>query len=231
MDGASKFVRGDAISAIVLIVINITVGLAIGVMRTKISLENAFSTFATLTIGDGLVSQIPALLISMAAGIVVTKGATEGKVQGALARATGSSPGLLIITGSAIGLLALLPACRRSRSWRSPVLAGVLAWHQLNKRQVEAVDIPAARTRSRSGRERLPRLDPVRVELGYGLLDLVSNGSQPLPEQIKGLRRAMASDLGFVLPSVRIQDNMELGPYNYAVALKDISAGTGELRP
>nr|WP_294514213.1 flagellar biosynthesis protein FlhA [uncultured Rhodopila sp.] len=231
MDGASKFVRGDAISAIVLIVINITVGLAIGVMRTKISLENAFSTFATLTIGDGLVSQIPALLISMAAGIVVTKGATDGKVQGVLSGQLGSSPGLLIITGAAIGLLALLPGLPTVPFLAIAVLAGVLAWHQLNKRQVEAAEIPAPPADPEAGRERLPSLDPVRVELGYGLLDLVSNGSQPLPEQIKGLRRAMASDLGFVLPSVRIQDNMELGPYNYAVALKDISAGTGELRP
>nr|WP_294527970.1 flagellar biosynthesis protein FlhA [uncultured Rhodopila sp.] len=231
MDGASKFVRGDAISALVLIVINITVGLAIGVMRTKISLENAFSTFATLTIGDGLVSQIPALLISMAAGIVVTKGATEGKVQGVLSGQLGSSPGLLIITGSAIGLLALLPGLPTIPFLSIAALAGVLAWHQLNKRQAEAAEVPAPPPDPEAGRERLPSLDPVRVELGYGLLDLVSNGSQPLPEQIKGLRRAMATDLGFVLPSVRIQDNMELGPYNYAVALKDISAGTGELRP
>ena len=231
MDGASKFVRGDAISAIVLIVINITVGLAIGVMRTKISLENAFSTFATLTIGDGLVSQIPALLISMAAGIVVTKGATEGKVQGVLSGQLGASPGLLIIAGSAVGLLSLLPGLPTVPFLAIAVLAGVLAWHQLNKRQVEAAEIPPPPPDPEAGRDRPPSLDPVRVELGYGLLDLVSNGTQPLPEQIKGLRRAMASDLGFVLPSVRIQDNMELGPYNYAVALKDISAGTGELRP
>jgi flagellar biosynthesis protein FlhA len=231
MDGASKFVRGDAISAIVLIVINITVGLAIGVMRTKISLENAFSTFATLTIGDGLVSQIPALLISMAAGIVVTKGATEGKVQGVLSGQLGASPGLLIIAGSAVGLLSLLPGLPTVPFLAIAVLAGVLAWHQLNKRQVEAAEVPPPPPDPEAGRERFPSLDPVRVELGYGLLDLVSAGAQPLPEQIKGLRRAMASDLGFVLPSVRIQDNMELGPYNYAVALKDISAGTGELRP
>jgi flagellar biosynthesis protein FlhA len=231
MDGASKFVRGDAISALVLIVINITVGLGIGVMRTKISLDNAFSTFATLTIGDGLVSQIPALLISMAAGIVVTKGATEGKVQGVLSGQLGASPGLLIIAGSAVGLLALLPGLPTVPFLAIAALAGVVAWHQLNKRQVEAAEVPPPPPDPEAGRERLPQLDPVRVELGYGLLDLVSNGSQPLPEQIKGLRRAMASDLGFVLPSVRIQDNMELGPYNYAVALKDISAGTGELRP
>ncbi len=153
MDGASKFVRGDAISAIVLIVINITVGLAIGVMRTKISLENAFSTFATLTIGDGLVSQIPALLISMAAGIVVTKGATEGKVQGVLGGQLGSSPGLLIITGSAVGLLALLPGLPTVPFLAIAALAGVLAWHQLNKRQVEAAEIPAPPPDPEGGRE------------------------------------------------------------------------------
>ena len=232
MDGASKFVRGDAISAIILTVINITVGLAIGVMRTKISLENAFSTFATLTIGDGLVSQIPALLISMAAGIVVTKGATDGKVQGALTGQLGSSPSLLIITGLAVGMLALMPGLPTIPFLGIAGLAGAAAWGQIGKkRRAEAVETPAPAPDPDGGRERLPLLDPVRIELGYGLLDLVSNGQQPLPDQIKGLRRAMASDLGFVLPSVRIQDNMELEPYKYAVALKDISAGTGELRP
>src|SRR5208283_5435957 len=231
MDGASKFVRGDAISALVLTLINITVGLAIGILRTRLSLENAFATFATLTIGDGLVSQIPALLISMAAGIVVTKGATDGKVHGALTGQLGSSPSLLIITGLAVGLLSLLPGLPTIPFLCIAGLAGVSAWSRLNKQQTEAAEIPAPPGDPEAGRERLPSLDAVRIELGYGLLDLVSNGTQPLPEQIKGLRRAMASDLGFVLPSVRIQDNMELGPYSYAVALKDISAGTGELRP
>jgi flagellar biosynthesis protein FlhA len=231
MDGASKFVRGDAISALILTVINITVGLAIGVMRTKISLENAFTSFATLTIGDGLVSQIPALLISMAAGIVVTKGATEGKVQGALTGQLGASPSLLVITGSAAGLLALLPGLPALPFLFIAGFAGAGAWTQFTRQQAAAAEPPALPVDPNMGRERPPALDTVRIELGYGLLDLVSNGSQPLPEQIKGLRRAMASDLGFVLPSVRIQDNMELGTYNYAVALKDISAGTGELRP
>jgi flagellar biosynthesis protein FlhA len=231
MDGASKFVRGDAISAVILTVINITVGLAIGVMRTKISLENAFGTFATLTIGDGLVSQIPALLVSMAAGIVVSKGATDGKVHGALTGQLGASPSLLVITGSGVGLLALLPGLPTLPFLAIAGLAGLAAWSRFAKRQAEAAEPPALPADPDAGRERLPALDTVRIELGYGLLDLVSNGMQPLPEQIKGLRRAMANDLGFVLPSVRIQDNMELGTYNYAVALKDISAGTGELRP
>ncbi|MFL5285034.1 MAG: flagellar biosynthesis protein FlhA [Rhodopila sp.] len=231
MDGASKFVRGDAIAAIILTVINITVGLAIGVMRTKISLENAFASFATLTIGDGLVSQIPALLVSMAAGIVVSKGASEDKLHGALTGQLGASPSLLVITGSGVGLLALLPGLPTVPFLTIAGLAGLAAWSQFAKRQAEAAAPPALPPDPEAGRERLPSLDPVRIELGYGLLDLVGSGTQPLPEQIKGLRRAMANDLGFVLPSVRIQDNMELGTYNYAVALKDISAGAGELRP
>ncbi|PPQ26178.1 flagellar biosynthesis protein FlhA [Rhodopila globiformis] len=231
MDGASKFVRGDAIAAVILTVINITVGLAIGVLRTKITLENAFASFATLTIGDGLVSQIPALLVSLAAGIVVSKGATDGKIHGALIGQLGASPSLLVITGSGVGLLALLPGLPTVPFLAIAGLAGLAAWAQFARRQAEAAEPVVLPPEPDAGRERLPTLDAVRVELGYGLLDLVSNGNQPLPEQIKGLRRAMASDLGFILPSVRIQDNMELGTYNYAVALKDIPAGNGELRP
>jgi flagellar biosynthesis protein FlhA len=231
MDGASKFVRGDAVSAVVLTIVNITVGFGVGVIRTQMSFENAFSTFVTLTVGDGLVSQIPALLVSMAAGIVVAKGGTEGRVRGALTGQLGARPSVLIIAGLAVGLLALLPSVPTIPFLVISGLAGLSGWWQIGPRKADLAIPSEAKADPELGRERLPTLDAIRIELGCGLLDLVSSGPHSLPEQIRGLRRAMASNLGFILPSVRIQDNIELEPYTYAVVLKDIAAGKGELRP
>ncbi|WP_254073281.1 flagellar biosynthesis protein FlhA [Acidisphaera sp. S103] len=231
MDGASKFVRGDAISALVITLINIFGGLAMGLVRAHMSVESALATYSTLTIGDGLVSQIPALLVSTAAGIVVSKGAIEGKMHGKLAMQLGSHVNPLMIAAAASGVLALLPGLPTMPFLAVSVLAGAAAWHRFNTRNVAlaaAVPIVQPPDTSVTG---ISVLDVVRVELGYGLLELASGMGHQIPEQIKRLRRALATDLGFVLPSVRIQDNVELEPYNYVFALKEISAGNGELRP
>jgi len=231
MDGASKFVRGDAISALVITLINIFGGLAMGLLRSHMSIQDAFQTFTTLTIGDGLVSQIPALLVSTAAGIVVSKGAIEGKMHGKLASQLGSSVNPLMLASGAAGILALLPGLPTTPFLLVSVLAGGAAWHRFSARAAELAAAVPAVAAPEAALTQVSLLDVVRVELGYGLLDLASGMGQQLPEQIKRLRRALATDLGFVLPSVRIQDNVELDPYNYVFALKEISAGTGQLRP
>ena len=231
MDGASKFVRGDAISALIITLINIFGGLAMGLIRSHMSLDSALSTYTTLTVGDGLVSQIPALLVSTAAGIVVSKGAIEGKMHGKLASQLGSSPNPLMIASAAAGVLALLPGLPTMPFLLVSTLSGAAAWHRFNARNAEReAAIPVVPPLD-SPPPILSSLDIVRVELGYGLLELASGGQQQLPEQIKRLRRALATELGFVLPSVRIQDNVELEPNNYVFALKEIAAGKGELRP
>ena len=231
MDGASKFVRGDAISALIITLINIFGGLAMGLIRSHMSLDSALSTYTTLTVGDGLVSQIPALLVSTAAGIVVSKGAIEGKMHGKLASQLGSSPNPLMIASAASGVLALLPGLPTMPFLLVSTLSGAAAWQRFNARKAEReAEIPAAPP-PESALPVVSSLDVVRVELGYGLLELASGGQQQLPEQIKRLRRALATELGFVLPSVRIQDNVELEPNNYVFALKEIAAGKGELRP
>ena len=231
MDGASKFVRGDAISALIITLINIFGGLAMGLLRSHMSLESALSTYTTLTVGDGLVSQIPALLVSTAAGIVVSKGAIEGQMHGKLASQLGSSPNPLMIASAAAGVLALLPGLPTLPFLLVSTLSGAAAWHRFNARNAELqAAVPVAPPPDNSSPV-LSALDVVRVELGYGLLELASGGQQQLPEQIKRLRRALAAELGFVLPSVRIQDNVELEPNNYVFALKEIAAGKGELRP
>jgi flagellar biosynthesis protein FlhA len=230
MDGASKFVRGDAISALVITLINIFGGLAMGTMRAHMSIGDALSTYTILTVGDGLVAQIPALLVSTAAGIVVSKGAIEGKMHGKLASQLGSSPNPLMIASAAAGVLALLPGLPTVPFLLVSTLSGAAAWHRFNARNAELAEaVPVIAPPDNV--VQVSMLDVVRVELGYGLLELASGGAQQLPEQIKRLRRALATDLGFVLPSVRIQDNVELDPYNYVFALKEIAAGKGELRP
>ncbi len=231
MDGASKFVRGDAICALVITFINIAGGLAIGVLRAQMSLGDALATFTTLTIGDGLVSQIPAILVSTAAGIVVSKGATEGKVHGSLTTQLAASYNPLLIAAAAAGILALMPGLPTIPFLAVSALTGTFGWNRYKARHAET-EIPVPEIAPvDNGAALVTSLDLLRVELGYGLLELAGGDSQQLPEQIKRLRRALASDLGFILPSVRIQDNAELGPYNYQFSLKDIPAGGGELRP
>jgi len=231
MDGASKFVRGDAICALIITLINIFGGLAMGLFRAHMSIESALATFTTLTVGDGLVSQIPALLVSTAAGIVVSKGAIEGKMHGKLASQLGSNVNPLVIASAAAGVLAMLPGLPTMPFLFVSTLAGMAAWFRFKARDAAlAASVPVVQPVDNS-LTNVSMLDVVRVELGYGLLELAGGMGQQLPEQIKRLRRALATDLGFVLPSVRIQDNVELDPYNYVFALKEITAGTGELRP
>jgi flagellar biosynthesis protein FlhA len=182
-------------------------------------------------VGDGLVSQIPALLVSTAAGIVVSKGGAEGKMHSRLTRQLGSNPNPMMVASAAAGMLALLPGLPTMPFLLVSGLAGAGAWHRFKtKREELAAAVPVVRP-PEDNAPILSALDIVRVELGYGLLDLAGGAAKHLPEQIKRLRRALAAELGFVLPSVRIQDNVELEPYSYVFALKEISAGTGELRP
>ncbi len=231
MDGASKFVRGDAVCALIITLINIVGGLAMGLFRAHMSIDSAFATFTTLTIGDGLVSQIPALLVSTAAGIVVSKGAIEGKMHGKLAFQLGANANALMLGSAASGILALLPGLPTMPFLLVSGLSGAAAWHRFTSRNTElAAAVPVVQPPD-DNLTQVSTLDVLRVELGYGLLELANGVGNQLPDQIKRLRRALASDLGFVLPSVRIQDNVALDPYSYSFALKEIPAGTGELRP
>lgn len=232
MDGAAKFVRGDAIAGLIITAINILGGLTIGVVRHAMPLADAAATFTTLTIGDGLVSQIPALLVSTAAGIVVTKGSTEGSTDSALVGQLGGSPKPLAMAAGAAFVLALLPGLPALPFLALAGLTGGGAW--LRHRHPVAADAgsspPVVEPAEPPISETL-RLDMVRLELGYGLLALAGGDAPRLTEQIKGLRRAVATDLGFVLPPVRIQDNMQLPADAYLIRVKEIEAGKGELRP
>ncbi|MBN8890858.1 MAG: flagellar biosynthesis protein FlhA [Rhodospirillales bacterium 70-18] len=232
MDGAAKFVRGDAIAGLIITSINIVGGLAIGLVRHGMGFADAASTYTTLTVGDGLVSQIPALLVSVAAGIVVTKGGMEGTADAALMRQLGGSPKPLAMAAAAAGVLALMPGLPMLPFLALAGLAGGGAWlRHTNPPRLEGevpAELPAA---SEPPISEALRIDMVRIELGYGLLALAGGEAPRLTEQIKGLRRAVATEMGFVLPPVRIQDNMQLQPDDYCVRIKEIEAGRGMVRP
>jgi flagellar biosynthesis protein FlhA len=233
MDGAAKFVRGDAIAGLIITVINILGGLTIGVVRHGMAFSDAISAFTTLTAGDGLVTQIPALLVSTAAGIVVTKGGIEGSADAALMRQLGGSPKPLAMAAGAAAILAMLPGLPMLPFLALAGLAGGGAWMRHKHPEVFGGPEPSATPIAPSEQpiSDTLRIDLIRIELGYGLLSLAGGETARLTEQIKGLRRSIAGEMGFVLPPVRIQDNMQLPADTYSIRIKEIEAGKGELRP
>ncbi len=232
MDGAAKFVRGDAIAALLITFINILGGLAIGLVRHGMPFADAAATYTTLTVGDGLVSQIPALLVSTAAGIVVTKGSTEGTADAALMRQLGGDPKPLALAGGAAAVLALMPGLPTLPFLTLAALAATAAYLRHQHPPVAAAAQAAAPPQSAAEppiSEAL-RMDMIRLELGLGLLGLAGGEAPRLTEQIKAMRRTIAGEMGFVLPPVRIQDNMQLKQDGYSVRIKEIEAGQGEIR-
>jgi flagellar biosynthesis protein FlhA len=233
MDGAAKFVRGDAIAGLIITVINIVGGLTIGVFRHAMPVGDAFATFTTLTVGDGLVTQIPALLVSTAAGIVVTKGGIEGTADKAMVRQLGNSPKAMGMAAATALLLSSLPGLPALPFLALAGLAAAGAWSRRKSQAAAASAVTQAIVSSESSEPPIAAallIDTLRLELGFGLLGLASGDSARLTEQIKVLRKAFAVEMGFVLPPVRVQDNMELPPNGYCFRVKEIEAGKGELR-
>ena len=233
MDGAAKFVRGDAIAGLLITSINIVGGLAIGTIRHGMAFSDAADTFTTLTVGDGLVTQIPALLVSTAAGIVVTKGGVEGRADTALVAQLGGGYKPLALAGGAAVVLAMMPGLPALPFLALAGLAGGGAWvryrHPPHPAELDQVTPQAASAEAPISDAM--RIDMIRLELGYGLLPLAGGDQPRLTEQIRSLRRSIATELGFVLPPVRIQDNLQLPADGYVIRIKEIDAGRGELRP
>jgi flagellar biosynthesis protein FlhA len=237
MDGASKFVRGDAIAGLLITFINIIAGIIIGVAQNGMPLEKAADTFVRLTVGDGLVTQIPALIVATAAGIVVTKAGLSTRTEKALFGQLGGQPKAMAIATALLVGLALLPAVPALPFLLLAALTATLTWFTFNRREAHAAAAAAAAAQPAPPAEEpisaILKIDEIRLEIGYGLLGLVSDGGEgpKLTDQIKALRRQLASELGFVVPSVRIQDNMQLAPQAYAIYVKELIAGRGEVRP
>jgi flagellar biosynthesis protein FlhA len=235
MDGAAKFVRGDAIAGLLITFINLVGGLIIGVGQMGVSFAEAAHTYSLLTVGDGLVSQIPALIVSTAAGLVVAKTGAATRTDRALFGQFGAHPRALGTTSGLLAVLAILPGLPALPFLALAGASGALAWH-LARREAEPLAATAAAAAAAPAVEEpisaALAIDPLRLELGYGLLPLIGDGGGPrLTDQIKALRRQLAGELGFVLPPVRIQDNIQLPSNTYVIRLKEIEAGRGDLRP
>ncbi len=239
MDGASKFVRGDAVAGLLITFINILGGMVIGVAQMDLSFGEAANAYTRLTVGDGLVSQVPALIVSTAAGMLVTKGGVGGATEKALFRQLGGQPRVLGMSAVVLAALAALPGVPLLPFLTLAAITGGLAWRVnegQKRQQTEAETTARAAETAPPPEEPLSsvlRLDDIRVELGYGLLPLINGSAEGhrLTDQVKALRRQLAAEFGFVMPSVRIQDNMQLAATTYVIRVKEIQAGEGELRP
>ncbi len=239
MDGASKFVRGDAIAGILITFINIIGGIIIGVGQHGMDFSNAAHAYTLLTIGDGLVTQIPALLVSIAAGLMVSKAGVDGAADKALVAQLSDYPQALGMSSFVMGLMAFLPGIPTLIFLGLAAGAGGLAYltsqRKENERDAEKSAAASAEQAKAPADEPIQTalaMDYLKVELGYGLLPLINDAKgHRLTDQIKALRRQMASEMGFVMPSVRIIDNMQLASNDYVIRVKELQAGKGELQP
>ncbi|SCA57825.1 Flagellar biosynthesis protein FlhA [Candidatus Terasakiella magnetica] len=241
MDGASKFVRGDAIAGILITFINVIGGIIIGVVQKDLEMIQAADSYTRLTVGDGLVSQIPALIVSTAAGLLVTKAGVSGTADKALIGQFGANPKTLGVSSVILFGMATMPGIPMMPFMFLGLLTGGGAYYVFSKQSAEKAEIEkrqAAESTAPPAPSEEPiaqtmKIDMMRLELGYGLLSLVNAGmdGQRLTDQIKALRRQLATEMGFVMPSVRIQDNMQLPANNYVIRVKEIEAGRGDLRP
>ena len=240
MDGASKFVRGDAVAGLIIVAINAIGGMLIGVIQHGLPIGEAASTYVQLTIGDGLVTQVPAIIISIAAGFLVSKAGVEGSADKALVQQLATNPVSLGMVAAAAGLLALIPGMPIIPFAALAGGAGFMAWRQGRARlkpqptEAEKAAAEAAGKPKEDVEEPIGTaltIDEVKIELGYSLLTLINDlEGRRLTDQVRALRRALAQEFGFVMPSVRILDNMRLPTQGYAIRIKEMEAGTGEVR-
>jgi flagellar biosynthesis protein FlhA len=241
MDGASKFVRGDAIAGLLITFINVIGGIIIGVMQMGITLSEAGHSYTILTVGDGLVSQIPALIVSTAAGLLVSKAGVSGAADKALSGQLTGYPTALGMSSAVMGLLAVLPGLPFLPFASIGIGAGLLAYlagrekvRQTVKREMDkaAAAAPPA-TPAEEPVQTALKMDDLKVELGYGLLPLINDSSkgEKLSDQIKALRRQIASELGYIMPPVRLLDNVQLGANEYVIKIKEVDAGRGTIFP
>ncbi len=239
MDGAAKFVRGDAIAGLLIVFVNVIGGVVIGTVMHGMNLSDAVQNYTVLTIGDGLVTQVPALIVSVAAGLLVSKAGVEGSADQELFIQFARYPRAMVMSSLLMLALGITPGIPFFPFFTLSLATAAIAYYGF--RRVEAEDVAKADAISVGTKGVAPADEPIskalamdiiRLELGYGLLPLVQgDGGNKLTDQIKGLRRQLAEDMGYVLPAVRIQDNLQLPAATYVVRIKEIEAGRGEVRP
>jgi len=237
MDGASKFVKGDAIAAIIIIVINIVGGFAIGMLQRNMDVMQALQTYTLLTVGEGLVNQIPALLISTATGLVVTRAASEANLGKDIANQIVNNPRVFFIASAVLALLGIIPGLPGTPFFILSLITGIVGYTLIRNQQSE-VQLEMSEQQEKEKEEvrkqenivSLLQVDPMELEIGYSLIPLVdmSQGGDLL-DRIVMIRRQCALELGIIVPTIRIRDNIQLKPSIYVIKLKGIEIARGEL--
>ena len=235
MDGASKFVRGDAIAGLIIVAINIIGGILIGTLQHGMQLGEAATTYTLMTIGDGLVTQIPALIVSIAAGFLVSSAGVDGTTDKALVAQLAMNPISLGMVSASSGVLALIPGMPVIPFALLSIGAALLAWRRSSDtRLAEVLGVTEPVSPSEEVEEPIAQtlaMDEIKIELGYGLLPLINDlEGRRLTDQIKALRKTLAAEYGFVMPPVRILDNMRLASQAYLIRIKELESGAGEVR-
>jgi flagellar biosynthesis protein FlhA len=239
MDGASKFVRGDAVAGLMIVAINVIGGIIIAVAQKGMSFGDATQTFTLLTVGDGLVSQMPALIVSTAAGLMVSKVGVEGATGTALMGQLSFYPQALGMASAVMAIVGVLPGMPTLVFTGLSALVGGAAWLAYKRKDEAQAEVVKQEEKARA--DAAPKEEPIatalamdllRIELGYALLPLINDvQGHRITDQIKALRRQLAQEMGFVMPQVRILDNMQLGANEYRISVKEVEAGRGELFP
>jgi len=237
MDGASKFVRGDAIAGILILFINIIGGFSVGVLQHDLSAATAAHNYVLLTIGDGLVAQLPSLLLSTAAAIIVTRVSGAQDMGNEVVTQLFNNPKVLFVTGSLIGIMGLVPGMPNLVFLGLAGMLGALGYMQLQQQKVEVIPVePEPVEKSTETRDLnwddVLAVDEIGLEVGYRLISLVDkNQGGELLTRIKGVRKKLSQELGFLIHSVHIRDNLDLTPNEYRISFHDVIVGKGEVFP
>jgi flagellar biosynthesis protein FlhA len=237
MDGASKFVRGDAVAGIFILVINIVGGLVVGMVQHDLDFATAARNYTLLTIGDGLVAQVPSLIISTAAGVIVSRVSTEQSIGQQLVLEVLSNPEVFGLTAFIIGLMGIIPGMPHVPFLFLAVLLGATAYRIAKGRKQaaeaaaiqSAAPVPQAPESAEASWDDVTQVDVLGLEVGYRLIPLVDrNQDGELLRRIKGIRKKFAQEIGFLAPAIHIRDNLELRPSAYRIVLKGVEVGRGE---
>jgi len=236
MDGASKFVRGDAVAGLIITAINLFGGFIIGTIQQGMPLAEAAEAYSLLTVGDGLVAQIPALLISTAAGIIITRAGGANTLTTELTEQFTQNPRVYMVGCGALGLMALVPGLPFIPFMLLATGLGITAWY-LSDSQEAAPAAPVTTEVKKEVSEKqlmseLLTVDPICLEIGYGLIDLVESAADGnILDRIQAVRKQVAGDIGFVLPPVHIKDNLQLGVGEYHLQIRGSEVARGDIRP
>ena len=230
MDGASKFIRGDAIAGLIITAINIVGGLIIGTLQKGMPVLDAATTYTILTIGDGLVSQIPALLVSTAAGIVVSRAGKDSNMGKDITTQVLINPKSLATVSGVLMVLGIVPGLPHIPFFLVSAIAGGMAYVITKSPAEEEMPVmPSDAAREETKIESFLELDPLSLEIGYGLIPLVDTVNGELLGKIKAMRRQLATELGFVVAPIHIKDNLQLRPHEYSFLIRGIEIARGEV--